>query len=291
MGNRPNKSAMGRSRVSTKGHMNQKQWISHEESAENVSALIRHINRLLVSIPIAVFLVLAVVARQFIVLPIIGVVVGVVVQRLVVAASHQAFAEVLESPVASDVTHARIFNVVDGLCVVSGDQRPSIVVIDVQYPLAVAAVDADGENVIGVSQSFVNEMTRVEVEAVMAHLLWRLRVGHGRLVAYVFGLSQVLSRVGLGFVADRLVAQSLAANTVTIADIAACQATRFPPAAVSALEKSESATGPVSLGAGEFLSFALPTDVDGATISGRKVSSLVLSRPLISERVAILKEM
>jgi heat shock protein HtpX len=181
--------------------------------------------------------------------------------------------------------------VVDGLCVVSGDQRPSLVLIDSSYPVAVAAVDADGGHVIGVSQQFVNVMSRVEVEAVAAHLLWRLRVGHARLTAYLFGLSRVLSLVGLGSVVQRIASASLPADLVTLADIAACQATRFPPAAVSALEKCDSSAGSVSVGMGEFLSFALPSDSQGDATSGHKVSNLAVSRPRLSERVAILKEM
>jgi hypothetical protein len=42
---------------------------------------------------------------------------------------------------------------------------------------------------------------------------------------------------------------------------------------------------------GEFLSFALPSDSKGDAVSGHKVSNLVVTRPLMSERVAILKEM
>ena len=245
----------------------------------------------LLAAPVVVSVVVGVLVGQFIVLPLVGIICGIVLQRGVASASHSAFRVVTDSPIASEETHARVYNVVDGLCVVSGDQRPSIVLIDSAYPVAVAAVDSDGGNVIGVSQRFVNDMTRVEVEAVMAHLLWRLRVGHGRLVSYVVGLSQILSKVGLGVIAQRISSREMSAELVTIADIAACQATRFPPAAVSALEKCDIVEGEVDLGAGNFLCFALPTDKQGATSSTRKVSSLDISRPSLSERVAILKEM
>ena len=277
--------------MSTKGLMNQKQWIAHDESQEKVANLIKRASLLLLGIPIALSILLAVILGQYIVLPLLGIVVGVVLQRAMTSSSRSAFADITELSPASETTYARVYNVVDGLCVVSGDQRPALVLIDSPYPVAVAAMDAQGANVIGVSQQFVNIMSRVEVEAVMAHLLWRLRVGHAQLVSYLVGLHRVLSKIGLGSMAQRVWLQAMPHDMVTIADIAACQATRFPPAAVSALEKCESASGNVNVGLAEFMAFALPADAGGATTTGRKVSSLEMSRPTLSERIAILKEM
>jgi len=277
--------------VSTKGLMNQKQWIAHDEAADKSAALIKKINVSLIAIPIVLSLLIGIVVGQFVVLPIIGLVVGVTLQRAVVSSSRSAFAEVAEAPLASESAHARVFNVVDGLCVVSGDQRPTLVLVDSTYPVAVAAMDAHGDNVIGVSQEFVNVMTRVETEAVMAHLLWRLRVGHAHTVSYLVGLSRVLSVIGLGMIAQKFVTQALPSELLTIADIAACQATRFPPAAVSALEKCEASSGSVALGAEGMLSFAVPSDHGGSTTSGLKVRNVLVSRPLLQERIAILKEM
>lgn len=277
--------------MSTKGLMSQKQWISHDESQEKTATLIKKVNAYLLLTPVVIAAIIGVAIGQLIIVPIVGVVIAVALHRMVAAASRSVFNEVTECPIASESTHARVYNVVDGLCVVSGDQRPAIVVIDSQFPVASAAVNYDGSHVIGVSQPFVNVMTRVEVEAVMAHLLWRLRVGHGRLIAFLVGLHQVLSKIGLGSISRRIAGKALTQELVTLADVAACQATRFPPALVSALEKCESAQGEVNIADGEFLSFALPADIAGATRSASKVSSLELARPSLSERVAILKEM
>ena len=277
--------------MSAKGLMSQKQWISHDESQDKAAALIKKVNVSLLLVPLVVLTLVGVVIGQYIALPVIGLVVGVALQRAVVSSSRSVFRDVTESPTASDITYARIYNVVDGLCVVSGDQRPAIVVIDSPFPVAAAAVDSDGSHVIGVSQKFVTVMARVEVEAVMAHLLWRLRVGHGRLVSHLVGLHHVLSRIGLGSISQRVAKASLTEELLTLADIAACQATRFPPALIDAIEKSELSQGPVNLTFGQFLSFALPIDVVGATSLVPKVSSLDLTRPSLSERVAILKEL
>jgi hypothetical protein len=97
--------------------------------------------------------------------------------------------------------------------------------------------------------------------------------------------------IGLGMIAQKFVTQALPSELLTIADIAACQATRFPPAAVSALEKCEASSGSVALGAEGMLSFAVPSDHGGSTTSGLKVRNVLVSRPLLQERIAILKEM
>jgi hypothetical protein len=39
------------------------------------------------------------------------------------------------------------------------------------------------------------------------------------------------------------------------------------------------------------LSFAVPSDHGGSTTSGLKVRNVLVSRPLLQERIAILKEM
>lgn len=277
--------------MSTKGVTNQKQWVAHDESIDKTMGLIKKVNLYVVVVPIVLAILVGVLIGQFIVLPIVGVLVGIGLQRAIVSSSRSAFAEVASSPTASESDHARMYNVVDGLCVVSGDPRPRLVVVDSVYPVAVAALDGNNDPVIGISPQFVNIMTRVEVEAVAAHLLWRLRVGHAHLIAFYVGLGRILSFVGLGALVQRMASRTLPAEIVTVADIAACQATRFPPAAVSALEKCDASQGAVSLGAGDFLCFALPSDHEGDADSGHKVSNLVLSRPRLSERAAILKEM
>jgi hypothetical protein len=67
------------------------------------------------------------------------------------------------------------------------------------------------------------------------------------------------------------------------ADIAACQATRFPPALVSALEKSVQSRGDVSVGVADALCFVLPVEAESDTNRVRKVSNVVLARPLVLE--------
>lgn len=276
--------------MSTKGLMNQKQWISNDESLEKNINRMKTLNRIIFASVAALTTVVGALVGQIIIFLIVGLVAGALVVRGISSASRRVLLDAVDGVDANEDTHARLFNVIDGLCVVSGDQRPSVRLVESSYPTAVVVVGPDGEGIIAVSEEFINQMDRVEVEAVMAHLLWRLRMGHPTLVAYLSSLTSVFSKCGLGAVAQRISEKALSQDSVMWADISACQATRFPPALVSALEKCAASQGSVSLGIAESLCFALPSEAESDTARQRKFSNVSVSRPLIAERIAILKE-
>lgn len=270
--------------------MNQKQWIQIDESVETNSGWVRKVNIGLVSIVAVVCVVLGAVLGYPVPSVIVAIIANVALMRLVASRANSVLVRNLSFTQASEVRHARLFNVVDGLCVVSGDQRPQLRIIDSAYPVAVAVID-NGQPVIAVSETFMSTMDRVEIEGVMAHLLWRLRVGHVALVAGLAAASSLVGAVGLGGLMRKVILKAVSSDELVWADISACQATRFPPALVSALEKCQASQGVVSLGVTDFLCFAHPRDSehDGTAVSG--IPILGVSRSSISERIAILKEM
>ena len=270
--------------------MNQKQWIPNDESLEKNLSYITHTNRYIAGVVFVLLSLIGLVVGQILIGLAIGVVAAFVAQRVISASTRNVFNAVADTVPASELHHARVFNVIDGLCVVSGDQRPSVRIIDSAFPVATVLVGDNGKGIIAVSESFVRTMDRVEVEAVMAHLLWRLRMGHPQLIAYFAGLGSVMSKVGLSALVSRLSEKALQQEMVLWADIAACQATRFPPALISALEKSSLSQDHVSCGVAEALCFVLPIENRSDTNRVRKVSNVVMARPLVAERIAILKE-
>jgi heat shock protein HtpX len=142
-----------------------------------------------------------------------------------------------------------------------------------------------------VSTGFITSMGRVETEAVMAHLMWRIRCGDISLSTYLLALSTFFGRFGMSGLVRAIVQKVTDERVVLFADLSACQATRYPPALISALEiifeaRAVSA-GP--LGA-QPLWFATPALPGGATSGGGNVSSLGFVRPSILERIAVLKE-
>ncbi len=270
--------------------MSQKQWIHVDETVEMNAARVK---RLVLGVTAAVFVIpviLGLVIGQLLVGLVVAVAAAVFVSRAVSASARAVLSNGYDMRPADDTEQARLFNVVEGLCVVSGDQRPRLYITDSTYPVAAAVIDRDGENAIVVSGSFTQMMDRVEVEAVMAHLLWRLRVGNVALVAQVAAVGSLLRRVGLGVLANRIASAMLSPDVLVWADVLACQATRFPPALVSALEKCESANGPVELGAAGFVSFCLPADAGHDRNGAAGVPSVGVGRSGVAERIAVLKE-
>ena len=144
---------------------------------------------------------------------------------------------------------------------------------------------------IVVSTGFVASMGRVETEAVMAHLMWRIRSGDISLGTYLLALSAFFGRIGLSSLVKAIVQRVSDERVVLFADLSACQATRYPPALISALEIVFGAraisAGPIGA---QPLWFATPALPGGATTGVANVSSLGFVRPSILERIAVLKE-
>jgi Zn-dependent protease with chaperone function len=169
--------------------MNQRQWIPIEDSTETNSRRVQMIPVVLTLVVSAVFLIVGAIVG----LPVIGAVVGAIVSGLFMLNVHRTAEAVVLKMVgglpASDHEHARLFNVVDGLCVVGGDARPALRVVGIEYPVALAVGMPGTSGTIVVSAGFLRSMGRVEMEAVLAHLMWRLRTNDIGATTYMLALS------------------------------------------------------------------------------------------------------
>ncbi|CAB4600867.1 unannotated protein [freshwater metagenome] len=271
--------------------MNQRQWIPIEDTS---AANLRRITMIPLSIVASVtflFLIVGIIVGLPVVLPLIALLIeGGLMWSCHRNAEDSVLAMVGGAP-ASETEHARLFNVVDGLCVVGGDQRPALRIVDVEFPVALAVSMPGSAGTIVVSQGFIASMGRLETEAVMAHLMWRLRTGEVALTTYLLALSEFLRRFGLAALAKVIVARSVDERTMLWADISSCQATRYPPALVNALDIAFAArTVPAGTVGALPLWFATPALAAHATSKGADVSSLGFVRSSILERIAVLKE-
>lgn len=221
----------------------------------------------------------------------IGLIAGAALPYWASRVSEETVVGAVESAVADHVAHARLLNLVDGLCLVSGAAHPEVRVVEEEAPVAMAAHEAGSAGTILVSSGLVASMGRVEMEAVLAHLVARIRSGEIALATYVVALGMVLSRAGLGAVGSWIRRVTLEESAVMTADMAACRTTRYPPALVAALESVDS-SGPVG---GSFpvatapLWFAVPGG-GGATTSAVGVPIVDAFQPPLADRIAICKE-
>ena len=269
--------------------MNQRQWIPIEESAAPNLARIKKIEWVITAVGTLLFLAIGLLVGQ----PILGVVGLVAFGAFAWAIGRHAEDDVLGAlslTPADEDAHARLFNIVEGLRMSSGDHRPAMFITPSEFPLAFAISEAGSDGNIVVSDGFLRMMDRVETEAVVSHLLWRIRSGDSALTAYLVSFYALMARVGLAGVAQKVIERSVDARALIWADISACQATRYPPALISALEKCANSHGPVSVGIAAPFCFALPETPAHDAHSVPTVPNVGFARPSLAERIAVLKE-
>lgn len=270
--------------------MNQRQWVSISESPSENAKKIKKLNATIVMVVTVLSLIVGLVLSQWIVVGLIGLVVSLVFVVSLMRSIDSSLLDRVDYVVANDHDHARLINIVDGLCVVSGDRRPNLFVINDEYPVAFAIASPGGLGNVFVSDGLLADMERVEIEAVMAHVLWRLRSGNIALTCYLIALTSRLNKVGLRKLAA-VVNEKLSEDKILLwSDISACQATRYPPGLISALQRCnrahhldiEPSIGP--------LLFADPKTAGDDTTMRSQFSILGFSAVSIEERIAVLKE-
>jgi heat shock protein HtpX len=273
-----------------KGHMNQRQWIPIEDSTQLQA-------RRMLSIPVVFTLVVTIfflIVGFLIGFPIVALV-GALISGGFMWNVYRTAGDVVLKMVgglpASEHEHARLFNIIDGLCVVGGDPRPALRVVGIEYPVALAVGMPGEAGTIVVSAGFLKTMGRVEMEAVMAHVMWRLRTGDIGVTTYMLALAAAMQRIGGDKLMPSVIARVADERTVMWADVAACQATRYPPAMVSALEIVERAASiPLGRIGAQPLWFATPDSADDDSNQSGRASTMGFARPPLADRIAVLKE-
>ena len=135
---------------------------------------------------------------------------------------------------ADPAAHARLHNLVEGLCLANGLAVPTIQVLDQAAPNALVAGRRPQDAILVVTTGLLDQLDRVELEGVIAHELSRIKS------LDIVPATVAVSTIGLVPVAGlraRLLAGALGSDRMALADAAAVEMTRYPPGLVSALEK------------------------------------------------------
>jgi heat shock protein HtpX len=206
-----------------------------------------------------------------------GLLVGLVVAGATAAAAYRwSDALVLRTSravPADPVEHARLHNLVEGLGLAGGFSTPRILVIDDPAPNAFATGRSPKHAAVVVTTGLLDTLDRVELEAVLAHLLSHIRTDDVSvatlavtLVAWPVLVADLLVRrrwwnggrlaretdrpdagaaigsvgvalLGLSAPVAHVLGTVVDAERVPAADRAGLLLTRYPPALISALEK------------------------------------------------------
>lgn len=142
------------------------------------------------------------------------------------------------APVRADETdQARLYNLVDGLCVANGITEPQLFVVDDPGLNAAAVMVAGGESqqaALVVTSGLLATLSRIELEGMLAQQLGHVRDGDTALATFAASLI-VLPVVG-SLLAPR-VASTLDPELEAWADLAAVRMTRYPPGLAGALDR------------------------------------------------------
>jgi heat shock protein HtpX len=230
---------------------------------------------------------------------------------------------------ADPETYQRLHNLVEGLCIAGGLPKPKVYIINDPAPNAFATGRNPQHAAIAVTTGLLEKMNRVELEGVVAHELSHIRnydilvstiavtlVGS---IAIMTDLairmmwwnggrtsrdgdrnngSNPLALVGFlllilaPFIAKAMQA-AVSRKRESLADVSACQMTRYPPGLISALEKLRADTTATHSASMATAHMWIEQPLSGVSDGGKLgfFHRMFNTHPPLDERIALLKEL
>ncbi len=223
----------------------------------------------------------------------------------------------------------RLHNLVEGLCIAGGLPKPRIYVIDDPAPNAFATGRNPKNGAIAVTTGLLEKLNRVELEGVVAHELSHIRnydILVSTLAVTLVGSVAILtdvtirmmwwnggrvSRQGdhnngsnpfalIGFALlvlaplfAKLMQAAISRRRESLADVSACQLTRYPPGLIAALEKLRDDTTVTHSASMATAHMWIEQPMSGVGDAGKlgRVHGLFDTHPPLDERIALLREL
>lgn len=225
--------------------------------------------------------------------------------------------------------YARLHNIVEGLCIASGLPKPGVYIVDDPAPNAFATGRDPKHASIAVTTGLLDKLDRVELEGVVAHELSHIRnydILVSTLAVTMVGAVALLSDVAIrtmwwnggrvrrsgdrddsgnplaivGFVllivapiAAKAMQAAISRQRETLADVSACQMTRYPPGLISALEKLQEDTTVTHSASTATAHLWIEQPMSGVGDAGRLGGAhrMFDTHPPLEERIALLREL
>jgi heat shock protein HtpX len=225
--------------------------------------------------------------------------------------------------------YRRLHNLVEGLCIASGLPQPRVYVVDDPAPNAFATGRNPQHAAIAVTSGLLEKLNRVELEGVIAHELSHIKnydILVSTLAVTLVGTVALITDMAfrmmwwnggrvrrqgdhgnsanplalLGFalvIVAPFVAKAMQAaisrRRETLADISACQLTRYPPGLISALEKLRDDVTVTHSATTATAHLWIEQPMAGVGDRGRlgSLHRLFDTHPPLEERIALLKEL
>ena len=210
----------------------------------------------------------------------ISFVLGCAVAALIHRQSSAAALRSLGARPMADGAEPRLENLVEGLTVAHGFRVPDMYLVDDGAPNAAALARTPKEGALVVTTGLLERLDRVQLEAVLAHELMRVRRGEATVNLTVAALPARLAGVAPGVAtwAGRRITEG---SVLVDADLAVTDITRYPPALQGALEsiRADGRTVANNSRAHRHLWLNVPDD------------AVVASTFTLADRIAVLQEL
>jgi heat shock protein HtpX len=225
--------------------------------------------------------------------------------------------------------YRRLHNLVEGLCIASGLPKPRVYIVVDPAPNAFATGRDPKHAAIAVTTGLLEKMNRVELEGVLAHELSHIRnydILVSTLVVTLVGSIAILTDVGirmmwwnggrvrrdgdrgdsgnpialLGFallifapILAKLMQAAVSRKRETLADVSACQMTRYPPGLISALEKLRDDSTVTHSATTATAHLWIEQPMSGVADNGRlgRLHQMFDTHPPLEERIELLREL
>jgi heat shock protein HtpX len=230
---------------------------------------------------------------------------------------------------ADPQVYQRLHNLVEGLCIAAGLPKPRVFVVEDPAPNAFATGRNPKHAAIAVTTGLLEKMNRVELEGVIAHELSHVRnydILVSTLAVTLVGAVALLTNFGmralwwnggrvrregdregggnplmilglalliLAPIIGKLMQAAVSRRRETLADVSACQLTRYPPGLISALEKLRDDTTVTHSATTATAHLWIEQPMSGVGDSGKLGgwNRLFDTHPPLEERIALLREL
>jgi heat shock protein HtpX len=225
--------------------------------------------------------------------------------------------------------YRRLHNLVEGLCIAAGLPKPRVYVIDDPAPNAFATGRNPKHAAVAVTTGLLEKLNRVELEGVIAHELSHIRnydILVSTLAVTLVGAVALLTDMSIrmlwwnggrvsregdhddranplaifGFallvlapIIAKVMQAAISRRRETLADVSACQLTRYPPGLISALEKLRDDTTVTHAASTATAHLWIEQPMSGVGDRGRlgSIHRLFDTHPPLEERIALLREL
>jgi heat shock protein HtpX len=225
--------------------------------------------------------------------------------------------------------YQRLHNLVEGLCIAGGLPKPGVYIIDDPAPNAFATGRNPNHAAIAVTTGLLEKMNRVELEGVVAHELSHIRnydilvstlavvmVGAVALMADLAirtmwwnggrvarrgdqaNGNNPLAYIGIALlilapIIAKIMQATISRRRETLADVSACQLTRYPPGLISALEKLKADTTVTHSASTATAHLWIEQPMSGVGDDGKLggIHRMFDTHPPLDERIALLREL